>query len=369
MADAPTSVLYLTSQADLSSGAQVGLLQLVTRLDRAKWAPQVVVPAEGPFSEQCHCAGIPTHVLPLPNRWWWRRDGRAVVQRLRALIRATRATVLHANGALAMRFAGWAARREGCSAVWHVRTTDVPHWTDRVLARLATRIVVNAQLVARRFPQVSTNKLLCIYTGVDLDAYPESSYAKADAVRRRLGVPLNVPMVLSMGPFRREQGFAQFFEAIERLAVECPDVHWVMVGEGDERAALERRAQEFGLSDRLHFPGWVTDVADTLAACDVFVLPSLQEGLGRVLIEAMTMRKPVVASCTGGVPEVVVPGETGVLVPPGDSAALAQAIRNMVANPDLAVYFGTKGRERVEAQFTVTRHVEAVSHVYETLVA
>jgi glycosyltransferase involved in cell wall biosynthesis len=294
---------------------------------------------------------------------------RAGVTRLREIIRVIDAAIIHANGSRAMMYAGLAGRLEGRRVIWHVRVADSDRLVDRLLSRLAHRIVVNSLAVGRRFPYVAPQRLLCIYNGVELEEYEPSTHSGTYAIRKQLGIPLHVPVVMSIGRFSPEKGHEYLLNAAKLLFATKPDIHWVLVGDGEQRAELQGRCRDLGLADRIHFPGWISEIPAVLAACDVFVLPSLSEGFGRVLVEAMAMSKAVVATNTGGVPEVVVPGETGILVPPGDAEALARGVRGLIANPHLAEFFGNNGRRRVEHRFSLRHHVDAVSGVYDALVA
>jgi glycosyltransferase involved in cell wall biosynthesis len=119
-----------------------------------------------------------------------------------------------------------------------------------------------------------------------------------------------------------------------------------------------------GLAEDVHFLGWRDDIPELLALCNLFVLPSLGEHFGRVLIEAMAMEKAVVATDAGGVPEVVVHGETGLLVPPGQPKEMADAVVDIVKDPARAARLGKAGRKRVEAEFDITKDVHAIEAIY-----
>jgi len=118
------------------------------------------------------------------------------------------------------------------------------------------------------------------------------------------------------------------------------------------------------MDKHVHFTGWREDVADILTLCNLFVLPSLCEHFGRVLIEAMAMGKAVVATSSGGVPEIVLDGGTGFLVPPAQAEPLAHAVLSLLNDPQQAAALGAAGRRRAETQFSITRHVEAVESLY-----
>jgi glycosyltransferase involved in cell wall biosynthesis len=170
--------------------------------------------------------------------------------------------------------------------------------------------------------------------------------------------------VLSIGRFVAEKGHRHLLEAAARIERTRPGVHWVLVGAGELEAALSREAQALGLASQVHFTGWRDDVPDVLAVADVFVLPSVNEGFGRVVVEAMAMARPVVATAVGGVPEIVRDGETGVLVPASDPRALADTVRSLLDDPARAARLGAAGRACAESRFSLTAHVDAVERVY-----
>jgi glycosyltransferase involved in cell wall biosynthesis len=144
-------------------------------------------------------------------------------------------------------------------------------------------------------------------------------------------------------------------------------VHTVVVGDGPERAQLEALAGQLGLADRVHLAGHQQDVRPWLAALDVLVLSSDWEGMPNALLEAMAAGLPIVATAVGGVPEVVVDGATGLLVPPGDPSALAEAITRLLRDPDLRRTMGQAGRARVERRFSINETVRLTEELYATL--
>jgi glycosyltransferase involved in cell wall biosynthesis len=170
--------------------------------------------------------------------------------------------------------------------------------------------------------------------------------------------------VLSIGRFVAEKGHRHLLEAAARIERTKPGAHWVLVGAGELEASLKHQARGLGLESRVHFTGWRDDIPEVLAVSDVFVLPSESEGFGRVVVEAMAMARPVVATAVGGVPEIVQDGQTGILVPPSDPAALADAVRSLLDDPARASRLGAAGRARAESRFTLTAHVDGVERVY-----
>lgn len=153
---------------------------------------------------------------------------------------------------------------------------------------------------------------------------------------------------------RDNKGIAHVLEALPELRRQFPDLQYVIVGDGDDRPGLEQRARQLDLGNSVVFTGHVAqeEMVRRYAACDVFVLPSNQEGFGIVFLEAMAHSKPVVAARAGGAPEVVVEGETGLLVEHGNRAALVAALRSLLADRERRRQLGEAGRRRLEANFT-----------------
>ena len=357
-------VLIASNHGDIVGGGEISLLGLLEGLDRTRWTPRVVVPAEGPVGARCRALGLPVSVIPWPTL---RRPGLAGVRSVVALHRLARATgarLLHANGSRVMAYAGLAGRCAGLPVIWHVRIADRDPFLDRLLAALARAIIVNSQAVARRFDW-TPQKVRCIPNGVDLARV--TPQPASPALRASLGLPEDAPVVASVGRFVAFKGYGHLLEAARLVRQAAPAAHWLLVGDGELRGELESHCRRLGLEPRVRFTGWREDVPDLLALCDVFVLPSLGEHFGRVLIEAMAMARAVVATDAGGVPEIVVHGETGLLVPPAQPKALAEAVLSLLEDPSRAARLGEAGRRRAETSFSLARHVGAVEALYEEL--
>lgn len=360
-----TPVLLVSHHAEIVGGGELSLLGLLDTLDRARWAPTLVVPAEGRVAADARALGVPAHVVPMPSL---RRPGPGVVRSVAALACLARhegAVLLHANGSRAMFYAGLAARLTGRPAIWHVRVADGDGLFDRLLARLASAVVVNSQAVARRLAWLPAGKVRCIHNGVDLARF--APRPPSPALRHALGVPAAAPIVLSVGRFVPFKGYAHLLTAAALVREQRPGVHWILVGDGEQRGELEAQARGLTLETSIHFTGWRDDVPELLALADVFVLPSLGEHFGRVLIEAMAMEKAVVATDGGGVPEIVTRGESGVLVPPAQPAVLAQAVIALLRDPAWSARLAAAARRRAESEFDRSRHAAAVERLYREL--
>jgi glycosyltransferase involved in cell wall biosynthesis len=370
----PARVLYLHHVGALS-GAERSLRLLLRHLDRARVEPLFAGPARGALVEALAADGVPT--LPLAFSPL-RRAGAvlATVVRLVRLVRAHRVDLLHANGPQTNVPAGLAGRWSGVPVVWHARNllAEGMRDVDRALAPLATRIVCNAEAIRRRFAgSRGWDRSVTIVNAVDTREFhpgvPRAPF------RRELGVPDATPLVGIVGRIGLGKGHAHFVEAAVRLVRAGAGAHFVVVGDPlfDEDAwradALRRAVKDAGAEDRIRFLGYRRDVPAVMRGLDVLVLASDAEPCGRVLFEAMASGTAVVATDSGGTPEIVRDGREGLLVPPRDPAALARAIGTLAADPARRARLGASGVARVAAEFTIERHVERTLAVYDAALA
>jgi phosphatidylinositol alpha-1,6-mannosyltransferase len=220
---------------------------------------------------------------------------------------------------------------------------------------LPSRFVANAEHTRERLVRmgIARSRIAVVFPGVDTARFAPDPEAGA-RLRRERGLE-GRRLLLTVSRLTRHKGHATVFEALARLRGELPDLAYAVVGEGRIRGELARRAADFGVADLVHFAGAVERVEPWYAACDVYVMPSsptaggrkAAEGFGMAYVEAGACGKPVIASSSGGGREIVVEGETGFLVDPGDAAGLAAALRELLARPERARAMGEKARERV----------------------
>ena len=358
----PASILVVSNHGAVVGGGELSLMDLLRGLDRDRWGPVLVVPEDGEVAARGRDLDLPVHVIALPSL---RRPGPGSFKTVHALVRLARATdaaLIHANGSRAMAYAGVAGRLAARPTLWHVRIADRDGVVDRALSAMATAVIATSRAVARRFPWAPA-KVRVIPNGIDLNRF--TPRPGSGALRAALGVPASAPVALSIGRHVAEKGYRHLVAAAGLVAQTKPAAHWVLVGDGELRSELEAQARRLGLESCVHFAGWRDDVADVLALADVFVLPSESEGFGRVLVEAMAMGRAVVATAVGGIPDIVLAGETGLLVEPAHPAALAGAVSALLADPARAVRLGAAGRARAESTFSLGAHVDAVERLYE----
>lgn len=358
-------VILVSNHGEIIGGGEVSLLTLLKGLDRANWAPILVVPSEGQVAAGSRALGIPAYVIPLPGL---RRPRPALFQslwRLTGLVRKTAAVLLHANGSRAMFYAGVAGLLTGRPVVWHLRVLDHDPTLDWLLARLATRTITNSKAVRgrlRRWPRAHDRSVV-VPNGIDLDTFVPLK--KLDTVRNELGLHPGKRVIGTVGRLVPFKGHRYLLDAFVLILQNNTGIRLLIVGDGPEREALERRAQALGIASAVTFLGHREDVADLLSVMDIFVLPSVEEGFGRVVLEAMALKLPVVATAAGGVVEVVEDKVTGLLVRSEDPRALASAIETFLEDPACARAMGFAGRRRVEQYYTLRRHAQLVEAVYD----
>jgi glycosyltransferase involved in cell wall biosynthesis len=187
------------------------------------------------------------------------------------------------------------------------------------------------------------------------------------AARGALGLPDGVKLVGTVARLHPSKGIDGLIAAAARVVTRLPHTRFLLVGDGTERAALERLAHELGIAEHIVFLGERRDVRFLLAGLDLFVLPSREEGMGIVLIEAMATGIPVVATATGGIVEVVEDGVSGFLVPRGDANALAESIILALSAPGRAEQVSANARRRAAAMFSIDTTVHRTEQIYEEL--
>ena len=204
---------------------------------------------------------------------------------------------------------------------------------------------------------IAADAVQTVHSGIDL--------SRIDAVRETASVfPTGTRVIGTVGHLDGYKGHRYLLQAMYHVRQAEPSVRLVIVGEGRLRADLEAEATALGLGDTVCFTGFRHDVLALIRGFEIFVFPSTLEALGTSVLDAMALRKPVVATRTGGIPEAVQDGVTGLLVPPGDAHALAEALRTMLQQPERGRSFGEAGRHRVEQFFTVERTGAATLKVY-----
>jgi glycosyltransferase involved in cell wall biosynthesis len=217
-----------------------------------------------------------------------------------------------------------------------------------------------------RVEGAATSKIHTIHYGLDPATVSAPATARAD-LRASLSLSEDAPVVGSVCRLIEQKGVIYGIRGFAQIAAQIPGVHYVIAGDGPLRDSLQAEVQALGISDRVHLLGWQSDAYAVLAALDVLLAPSLWEGFGLVFLEAMALYVPIISTRISAIPEVVVDGSTGWLVPPRDAGAIAGALREALTHPDELRGRGEAGRRRLENQFTAETMVKRTLTLYREL--
>ncbi|NPV68787.1 MAG: glycosyltransferase [Anaerolineae bacterium] len=242
---------------------------------------------------------------------------------------------------------------------------------NRCLWRLTTAGIGISAAITRFAIEVegaSPAQMTTIPYGLPSAGTVDRAAARA-ALRAELGLPPDALLAGLVCRLIEQKGIPYALRAFARVADRFPNAHLVIAGDGPLRNDLEAQARDRGLAERVRFLGWRTDTAAIFAALDVFLMPSLWEGFGLVLLEAMAQGVPVIGSAVSAIPEVVADGETGLLCPPRDVDCLAAALGDLLADPGRRARLGAAGRARLEERFSSERMVAETIALYERLMA
>lgn len=241
------------------------------------------------------------------------------------------------------------------------------------LEKLASRITDKIVALTNRekkdhilFKIANEDKFSVIYSGIELNILKESSSEEKQNLKKELGIPENSLIVGTAGRLVPIKGPEFLVKASKYIISKYPDTYFIFTGDGPLEPDLKREALEMGLSENIVFLGWRDDLAKIISIYDVFVLPSLNEGMGRVLVEAMALRKPIVASEIGGIPDLVIHGKNGYLVPPKKPEELAKYIQVLLENKDKREKMGLAGKE-MSLNFGAESMIEKIARLYEEL--
>ena len=241
-------------------------------------------------------------------------------------------------------------------------------WIEKFFSKFTDRMVALTDGEMDDYIKLSVcppEKLLKIHSGVDFTQFKLTNSNNVEK-RRSLGLSPHDMVIGFVGWLLPIKGPEYLIKAMEYVWPEYPETSLVFVGKGDLDVNLRAQALEVSANGRVKFLGWRDDINEIMPVFDMLVLPSLNEGMGRVLVEAMAAGKPVVASRVGGIPDLVQHGETGYLVPPADEKALADSIKKLLDDPENAWEMGQRGKEYCQ-QFSLEAMIEKLDDLYSSL--
>ncbi|PQV65378.1 Glycosyltransferase involved in cell wall bisynthesis [Abditibacterium utsteinense] len=362
MAATPLRLMQIIAPSKVS-GAEYLTVDLCRRLAARGHSVELLVKANHALIEVARAAGVSTSSERFSGKL-----NLLAMRRLRRRMREFRVDLVATQLSTASLWGSLAARAIGvpCVATVHALNTKTCYvFADRIIV---VSHAVKAHLAAQG---IAPRKMRVVYNGIDLSRFQRSlDENEIRAAKLELGFEADAPLIGVVAHLTRKKGHRWFLEAAAGLVQISPRAQFVFVGDGPERAALQAQVESLGLGANVRFAGYQKEVVPWIAALDVLVLPTIQkEGFGRVLVEAGAMGKPVVSTPIGGISEVVVDGETGLIVPAFDSKSLLEALSGLLSDPARRAAMGMAGRARAVNHFSIERMVSETEKVYRELLA
>jgi len=358
------------------SGAERHLLFLLEGLrERGVDARAIIlVERDRPMDEMV--AALQQREIPVTRLPIARDYDLALLWRLRQALRQINPDIVHTHLIHADLFGSVAAKLAGAPAIVSSRHLDdafrySARWRriNRGLWRIIDAgIAISAAMkrFALEIEKAPAKKIHVVLYGMEYKWLSDEDISRArQRLRKELNLPADAQLLGMACRLVEQKGIPYALEALRRIRSDFPRAQLVIAGDGEQADDLRRLASRLGVADRVCWLGWRGDAADLMAAFDVFLLPSLREGFGLVLLEAMSRRLPIVASRVGAIPEIVIDGETGILVEPRNADELATAITRLLNDRALRKYMGLLGAARLEERFSVERMISGTIAVYE----
>lgn len=374
-------MIRIAQVLEATTGGMRRHLRLLTQhLDRTRFALEAVVstrrdPRFLEDVEWMRAQGLPVHILPMVREIRPVADLRALLQLWR-LLRRGRYDIVHTHSAKAGFLGRLAAHWAGVPVVLYT-----PHafpfmmasgrgfyaWLERLVAPYTTRFIAVSE--GERAAGLAAGvgrpeQYVVIENGIDLAALRAGP--RTDR-RLQWGLSAEEVVIGTAGRLVGQKGFCYLIAAVPRVLAAVPQAHFVIVGAGELEERLRRQAQQAGVAHRVHLVGWQEDIFSCYEAFDLFVLPSLWEGCPYTLLEAMGCGRAVVATRVAGCSDIVREGETGLLVPPAQPEALAEALIALAQDPSRRQEMGQRGREVIERRYSLERFITEMETLYETL--
>ena len=361
----PTRTIVHLSSTSIPGGAEMIMSRLAGALSAGKFRSVVCLFSSGWLQDRCIAQGLETHVIPINgifDRTWGMKFFK--------FLKTSRANLVHAHEFTANTQGAFVARLAGIPVIATIHGKSYygeqikRRLAYRLTSRIATTVAVSEDL--KRFivsiVGISPERIRVIYNGVpDLE---QPRLEDKVELRRELRVPPNHQIVGVIGSLYPVKGHTYLLQSIPAILKEHGDTVFFFAGRGELEEELKRQARDLGIQNHVRILGFRNDVANLLGIVDLFVLPSLSEGLSVAILEAMVARKPVVASNVGGNPELVVDGETGYLVPPMSPPALSARIVELLGDQRLRSRLGEAGRRRATELFSLSAMVDQYERLY-----
>lgn len=349
-------ILYVDTD-QVWRGGQEQLFSLMLGIKDRQHQIWLAAPADAPLSAKAQHSGIET----FPFQLRYELSPRAFLQ-LWKILGKQDFDIIHLNTPRPLFLGALASKLRGIPLRVCSRRVNFP--LNSPLSRLKYNwmqesVVTVSTSIRRTLIEggVRPDLIQVIYEGVDLEWVDSQRVPPSEEINGGL-------MVGTVAHLSPEKGHRTLLEAAARVLARIPDAHFVFVGQGELMSSLKARVEKLGIEKKVTFAGFRSDSEALMKQFDVFCLPSISEGLSSAILVAMASRLPVVATRVGGIPELVVDGETGILVPPEDAEQLADGLLRVLESPRLRKEMGCAGRQRIEEKFTLERKLNETETLY-----
>lgn len=360
------------------AGAERHLIDLLSGLRARSIDAQLLLIHEPNTSGDSFAQALESRGIPVSRVLIKRHLDPTLLFRLRDAFKTLKPDIVHTHLFHADTYGIPAARLARVPVVMSSRHDDDPRrrrptmrMLNAFLWRLCDAGVAISDAVKRFNIEIEgahPDKIHRIYYGLPLPVEEFDRKRARQVTRDMIGAPQDVPLLGMVCRLMDAKGIPDALQAFSRIAPDFPDVHFVIAGDGPMRGMLEKFVHALSLEKRVHFLGWQDNPYKVMAALDILLMPSVREGFGLSLLEAMSQSVPVIGSTASAIPEVIAHGETGLTVPPRDPAALADAMRTLLQDKPLRMHMGMMGQDRLETLFNADRMVDETLTLYRKLV-
>lgn len=377
------NILHVVRPAD--GGMKNHVLTLMDNLDENRYNMFLACPDAGDWKKKINKQNIIPVELPLKGELSPRADLNCIIH-LAGLIKDKGIHIVHTHGMkaslvgrLAARLARSFGAKQGTPMVLAAVHNSVYNYSmpkiekkmismlQRYLARHTHRFITVSEALKTEimfWEGINEENIRVIYNGISIDTFQKE---KSPCLKLKLGLNPIRPVVGTVARLAPQKGVSFFIQAAFLVSQLVEEAQFLVVGDGPLMAELQEEAERFGLEETIVFAGFYPDISEIYPLIDVFVVPSLSEGLSITTIEAMAAQRPIVATATGGLPELISHHKTGLLVPPGDHQALAYGILELLKRPRWAKKLATSAREKAVTSFTIHRMVEDTDRLYQDI--
>lgn len=372
------SILFVIDGLEFGGGERT-FLQLIDGLSQNQYSVYVATSPGAIFFELLAKKDI--KLIPLNLK---RRANPKTLFRLVKIIKENKIDIIHSQGARTDFYSRLAARllkskvRVVSTIAMPVKGYDVGVFRkgvycffDRFSERYVDRFIVISEALKKALidnHKIPSQKIIKIYNGIELKEYrPDDSDYSFMKIRKEYGIDKDKFLIGAIGRIVWQKGFEYLIDAVPRVTKQIAEAKYLIVGEGPLKDSLRAKSRKLDIEDKIIFAGFKSNIKEILSSIDILVIPSVREGFPMITLEAMAMAKPIIASDIDGIREQIDHNKDGLLIPPEDPGAMAEAIISLLDNKEKAKELGLSAKKKVEEKFSVEEMVKKTKAVYEEL--